>query len=36
MHKNGDNALLHENKKNPVKNITPGGKRTLASHNLWF
>ena len=29
-------TLLCENKKNPVKNVTPSGNRTGASHNLWF
>ena len=29
-------ALLHENKKKTVKNVTPSGNRTQASHNLWF
>ena len=28
-------ALLRENR-NPVKNITPSGNSTWASHNLWF
>ena len=23
-------------KKNPVKNVTPSGNRTRASHNFWF
>ena len=27
-------ALLRENKKNPVKNVTPSGNITWASHNL--
>ena len=29
-------ALLCENKKNPVKNVAPSRNRTQASHNLWF
>ena len=29
-------TLLHRNKKNPVKNVTPTGNRTWVSHNLIF
>ena len=29
-------ALLRKNPKNPVKNVTPNGYRTKASHNLRF
>ena len=42
MHKNGNNANIGSRgfttwkQKNPVKNVTPGGNRTQASHNLWF
>ena len=28
-------ALLYENKKSPVKNVTPSENRTWASHNPW-
>ena len=37
MDKNGNNAnigLLGENKKNPVKNVTPSRNKSGASHNL--
>ena len=27
-------ALVYENKKNPVKNVTPSGNRTKTSYNL--
>ena len=27
---------MWKQKKNPVKNVTPSGNRTLASYNLWF
>ena len=42
MHKNGNNANIGERgfttwkQKKTVKNVTPSGNRTQASHNLWF
>ena len=42
VHKNDNNANIGSRgftkwkQKNPVKNVTSSGNRTLASHNLWF
>ena len=42
MHKDGNNANIGSRgfitwkQKNTVKNVTPSGNRTQASHNLWL